>query len=99
MNYCVCFIAASNGSRAGSQRGRNSNGGMNISSYNIVQRKEPGIVKFTMEEIFQVTRNFSPSFKIGQGGFGAVYKAKLLDGTVVSVKRAKMVFFFFSIYF
>ncbi|QCE02721.1 Protein kinase [Vigna unguiculata] len=80
---------ASNGSRAGSQRGRNSNGGMNISSYNIVQRKEPGIVKFTMEEIFQVTRNFSPSFKIGQGGFGAVYKAKLLDGTVVSVKRAK----------
>ncbi|XP_014515159.1 calmodulin-binding receptor-like cytoplasmic kinase 2 isoform X1 [Vigna radiata var. radiata] len=77
------------GSRAGSQRGRNSNGGMNISSYNIVQRKEPGIVKFTMEEIFQVTRNFSPSFKIGQGGFGAVYKAKLLDGTVVAVKRAK----------
>lgn len=46
-------------------------------------------MKFTMEEIFQVTRNFSPSFKIGQGGFGAVYKAKLLDGTVVAVKRAK----------
>ena len=30
--------------------------------------------------------------KIGQGGFGAVYKAKLLDGTVVAVKRAKKVF-------
>lgn len=44
-----------------------------------------------MEEIIQVTRNFSPSFKIGQGGFGAVYKAKLLDGTVVAVKRAKKV--------
>ncbi|KAG4951016.1 hypothetical protein JHK85_044883 [Glycine max] len=42
-----------------------------------------------MEEIFRVTRNFSPSFKIGQGGFGAVYRAKLLDGTVVAVKRAK----------
>jgi len=97
MNYCVCFIASSNGlrggSRAGSQRGRGSSGGMSISSYNIVPKKEPGIVKFTMEEIFQVTRNFSPPFKIGQGGFGAVYKAKLLDGTVVAVKRAKKVYF------
>ncbi|ESW07093.1 hypothetical protein PHAVU_010G100700 [Phaseolus vulgaris] len=80
---------ASNGSRAGSRRGRASNGSMSISSYNIVPKKEPGIVKFTMEEIYQVTRNFSPSFKIGQGGFGAVYKAKLLDGSVVAVKRAK----------
>ncbi|KAK7292701.1 hypothetical protein RJT34_15553 [Clitoria ternatea] len=79
----------SNASRAGSQRGRGSNRGISISSYNLIQGKEPGIVKFTMEEIFQVTRNFSPSFKIGQGGFGAVYKAKLLNGTVVAVKRAK----------
>jgi len=44
-----------------------------------------------MEEIIQATRNFSPSFKIGQGGFGAVYKTKLLDGTIVAVKRAKKV--------
>ncbi|TKY63943.1 Calmodulin-binding receptor cytoplasmic kinase 2 [Spatholobus suberectus] len=74
----------SNASRAGSQRGR-----ISISSHNSIQGKEPGIVKFTMEEILQVTRNFSPSFKVGQGGFGAVYKAKLLDGNVVAVKRAK----------
>ncbi|XP_020213019.1 calmodulin-binding receptor-like cytoplasmic kinase 2 [Cajanus cajan] len=79
----------SNSSRTSSQRGRGSNRGTSISSLNLVPEKEPGIVKFTMEEIFQVTRNFSPSFKIGQGGFGAVYKAKLLDGTVVAVKRAK----------
>jgi hypothetical protein len=44
-----------------------------------------------MEEIIQATRNFSPSFKIGQGGFGAVYKTKLRDGTIVAVKRAKKV--------
>ncbi|CAJ1950169.1 unnamed protein product [Sphenostylis stenocarpa] len=81
--------SVSNISRAGSQRGRGPNGGMSIGSYNVIQGKEPGIVKFTMEEIYQVTRNFSPSFKIGQGGFGAVYKAKLLDGNVVAVKRAK----------
>ncbi|RDX60125.1 Calmodulin-binding receptor-like cytoplasmic kinase 2, partial [Mucuna pruriens] len=80
---------ASNASRSGSHRGRGSNRGISISSYNSVQAKEPGIVKFTMEEIFQVTKNFSPSFKIGQGGFGTVYKAKLFDGSVVAVKRAK----------
>ncbi|RZB59409.1 Calmodulin-binding receptor-like cytoplasmic kinase 2 isoform B [Glycine soja] len=83
------IAAVSNASRAGSQRGHGSKRGTSISSYNILPAKEPGSVEFTMEEIFRVTRNFSPSFKIGQGGFGAVYRAKLLDGTVVAVKRAK----------
>ncbi|XP_062221486.1 calmodulin-binding receptor-like cytoplasmic kinase 2 [Phragmites australis] len=45
---------------------------------------------FTMEEILTATKNFSPALKIGQGGFGAVYKGVLPDGTVVAVKRAKM---------
>ncbi|XP_057454663.1 calmodulin-binding receptor-like cytoplasmic kinase 2 [Lotus japonicus] len=79
----------SNPSRAGSRRGSGSNRGNHGSSHNSIHGKEPGIVKFTMEEIIKVTRNFSPSFKIGQGGFGTVYKAKLQDGTVVAVKRAK----------
>jgi serine/threonine protein kinase len=43
-----------------------------------------------MEEILRATTNFSPALKIGQGGFGAVYKGVLPDGTVVAVKRAKM---------
>jgi serine/threonine protein kinase len=46
---------------------------------------------FSMEEILRATTNFSPALKIGQGGFGAVYKGVLPDGTVVAVKRAKMV--------
>ncbi|KAJ8465958.1 hypothetical protein OPV22_028510 [Ensete ventricosum] len=44
---------------------------------------------FTMEEILKATKNFSPSLKIGQGGFGTVYKATLDDGTPIAVKRAK----------
>ncbi|KAE9595499.1 putative protein kinase RLK-Pelle-RLCK-IV family [Lupinus albus] len=79
---------ASEASRSESSKVSGSSRGINISLHNSIQG-EPGIVKFTMEEIFQVTRNFSPSFKIGQGGFGTVYKAKLLNGTVVAVKRAK----------
>ncbi|KAJ4806012.1 protein kinase family protein [Rhynchospora pubera] len=44
---------------------------------------------FTMEEILRATNNFYPGLKIGQGGFGTVYKGTLDDGTLVAVKRAK----------
>ena len=46
---------------------------------------------FSIEEILTATNNFSPALKIGQGGFGAVYKGVLPDGTVVAVKRAMQV--------
>uniref|UniRef100_A0A1J3D486 non-specific serine/threonine protein kinase n=1 Tax=Noccaea caerulescens TaxID=107243 RepID=A0A1J3D486_NOCCA len=45
--------------------------------------------RFTIDEINEATKNFSPSFRIGQGGFGTVYKARLRDGTTVAIKRAK----------
>nr|GMC89512.1 calmodulin-binding receptor-like cytoplasmic kinase 2 [Ipomoea batatas] len=54
--------------------------------------KEPGSVQFTIEEIIKATKNFSLSLKIGQGGFGTVYKGRLGDGTLVAVKRAKKVY-------
>lgn len=52
---------------------------------------QSGNVQITMEEIYRATTNFSPSFKIGQGGFGTVYKGRLKDGTIVAIKRAKKV--------
>ncbi|GJM87387.1 hypothetical protein PR202_ga03336 [Eleusine coracana subsp. coracana] len=45
---------------------------------------------FSMEEILRATSNFSAAVKIGQGGFGSVYRGVLPDGTVVAVKRAKL---------
>lgn len=54
-------------------------------------RKETGTMRFNMEEILQATKNFSPSLKVGQGGFGTVYKGTLDDGTLIAVKRAKKV--------
>ncbi|CAK9134390.1 unnamed protein product [Ilex paraguariensis] len=81
----------SNASGAGRERRRSSssNYGIYSSSNNSTQMRVPGSVKFTLAEIYQATRNFSPSFKIGQGGFGTVYKGRLEDGTIVAVKRAK----------
>ncbi|KAM0011386.1 putative protein kinase RLK-Pelle-RLCK-IV family [Helianthus debilis subsp. tardiflorus] len=51
--------------------------------------REPGSIKFTLPEITAATKNFSPALKVGQGGFGTVYKGQLKDGTLVAVKRAK----------
>ncbi|KAM1360813.1 hypothetical protein ACFX1X_026335 [Malus domestica] len=48
-----------------------------------------GSVHLTLKQIKKTTRNFSQSQQVGEGGFGTVYKARLDDGQVVSIKRAK----------
>ncbi|KAL3643560.1 hypothetical protein CASFOL_014375 [Castilleja foliolosa] len=41
---------------------------------------------FTYRQIKAATDNFDPANKIGEGGFGSVYKGTLLDGTFIAVK-------------
>ncbi|KAK6162291.1 hypothetical protein DH2020_002132 [Rehmannia glutinosa] len=81
----------SEASSSGSEKRRSTNRGIYSSSNDSTHTREPGSFKFTMQEIYKATRNFSPSFKIGQGGFGTVYKGQLEDGTLVAVKRAKKI--------
>ncbi|XP_022134153.1 probable leucine-rich repeat receptor-like serine/threonine-protein kinase At3g14840 isoform X2 [Momordica charantia] len=42
---------------------------------------------FTLRQIKAATNNFDASNKIGEGGFGPVYKGFLLDGTIIAVKQ------------
>ncbi|KAI7730635.1 hypothetical protein M8C21_015978 [Ambrosia artemisiifolia] len=42
---------------------------------------------FSLYEVSRATRNFSDSNKIGEGGFGYVYKGVLEDGKEITVKR------------
>ncbi|WCJ42929.1 calmodulin-binding receptor-like cytoplasmic kinase 1 [Euphorbia peplus] len=70
---------------------QNSSGFKFSSSYSSSSyRSGPiGTLAFSIEEIFKATANFSSANKIGEGGFGIVYKGKLMDGSLVAVKRAK----------
>ncbi|KAK7389373.1 hypothetical protein VNO78_24339 [Psophocarpus tetragonolobus] len=42
---------------------------------------------FTLRQIKVATNNFNVSNKIGEGGFGPVYKGCLSDGTLITVKQ------------
>ncbi|XP_048131403.1 G-type lectin S-receptor-like serine/threonine-protein kinase At1g61370 [Rhodamnia argentea] len=42
---------------------------------------------FSFDSILLATNNFNISNKLGQGGFGPVYKGKLKDGKEIAVKR------------
>ncbi|XP_047308880.1 calmodulin-binding receptor-like cytoplasmic kinase 3 isoform X2 [Impatiens glandulifera] len=46
-------------------------------------------VHLNLSQIAKATQNFSSSMKIGEGGFGNVYKALLTNGQIVAVKQAK----------
>ncbi|XP_044472777.1 cold-responsive protein kinase 1-like [Mangifera indica] len=41
---------------------------------------------YTYGELRKATENFSVANKIGQGGFGSVYKGRLQDGTLAAIK-------------
>ncbi|CAA7402430.1 unnamed protein product [Spirodela intermedia] len=42
---------------------------------------------FSLKQIKAATRNFHPDNKIGEGGFGPVYKGVLPDGSMIAVKQ------------
>ncbi|KAL2247445.1 UNVERIFIED_CONTAM: putative LRR receptor-like serine/threonine-protein kinase [Sesamum indicum] len=42
---------------------------------------------FTLRQIKAATNNFDNANKIGEGGFGPVYKGVLSDGTIIAVKQ------------
>ncbi|KAL4625377.1 hypothetical protein ACB092_05G021200 [Castanea dentata] len=47
----------------------------------------PDLLIFDLSCIVAATENFSPTNKLGQGGFGSVYKGLLSNGQQIAVKR------------
>ncbi|XP_019094625.1 PREDICTED: probable LRR receptor-like serine/threonine-protein kinase At1g29720 [Camelina sativa] len=44
-------------------------------------------VCFTWRQLQAATNNFDQANKLGEGGFGSVFKGKLSDGTIIAVKQ------------
>ncbi|KAK6932456.1 PAN/Apple domain [Dillenia turbinata] len=53
----------------------------------ISQGNQPELPQFMFNTIAVATENFSITNKLGEGGFGSVYKGKLIDEQEVAVKR------------
>ncbi|CAN6356531.1 unnamed protein product [Urochloa humidicola] len=51
------------------------------------QGKNSEFSVFDFEQLLEATNNFSKQNKLGQGGFGAVYKGQFPDGLEIAVKR------------
>ncbi|XP_042403772.1 calmodulin-binding receptor-like cytoplasmic kinase 2 [Zingiber officinale] len=58
------------------------------SSYGKSETRQERII-FSIEEINKATSNFAIENRIGQGAFGAIYKGKLKDGSLIAVKQDK----------
>ncbi|OAY28761.1 hypothetical protein MANES_15G092500v8 [Manihot esculenta] len=64
-----------------------------LSHYNVLMTLHGTVVSsiqntnlYTYRELRTATENFSPANKIGEGGFGSVYKGRLKDGTAAAIK-------------
>ncbi|XP_034898845.1 G-type lectin S-receptor-like serine/threonine-protein kinase At4g27290 isoform X1 [Populus alba] len=69
------------------QKNRKMTGDLQRTSNNKDLKEELELPFFNMDELACATNNFSVSNKLGQGGFGPVYKGTLTDGREIAVKR------------
>ncbi|CAI9757070.1 unnamed protein product [Fraxinus pennsylvanica] len=56
------------------------------SERNIENLSEENVKLYSYKELQLATENFNPRNKIGEGGFGSVYKGRLKDGSLAAVK-------------
>nr|XP_023874188.1 LOW QUALITY PROTEIN: cysteine-rich receptor-like protein kinase 10 [Quercus suber] len=63
---------------------------MDSSIYGNDNNNRGEIYYFNLITILAATNNFSDANKLGEGGFGPVYKGKLINGKEIAVKRLSM---------
>ncbi|XP_011625611.2 cysteine-rich receptor-like protein kinase 10 isoform X1 [Amborella trichopoda] len=70
-----------------SRKSLNTKNGHEEEGCTIVQGEEKFSLLFYLDTIIHATSNFCDENKLGEGGFGPVYKGKLYDGREIAVKR------------
>ncbi|EEC74913.1 hypothetical protein OsI_10854 [Oryza sativa Indica Group] len=74
----------------GSESRGNQNGSAAVTSPRsgqVISRAGSNVRVFSLKELKLATRNFHMMNCIGRGGFGAVYKGNLKDGTQIAIKK------------
>ena len=62
--------------------------------YRTVLSTVQNVTLYSYKELRIATENFSPANKIGQGGFGSVYKVSTLKYVTPSFSASKFLFFY-----
>ncbi|CAJ2648777.1 unnamed protein product [Trifolium pratense] len=81
---CAYFFWSWSSKRSGQTNQENQIANL---SGDVKQVKIEDLPLFEFKNISTATNNFSSANKIGQGGFGSVYKGELPDGLEIAVKR------------
>ncbi|BAS83388.1 cold-responsive protein kinase 1 isoform X2 [Oryza sativa Japonica Group] len=74
----------------GSESRGNQNGSAAVTSPRsgqVISRAGSNVRVFSLKELKLATRNFHMMNCVGRGGFGAVYKGNLKDGTQIAIKK------------
>ncbi|KAI7747713.1 hypothetical protein M8C21_014593 [Ambrosia artemisiifolia] len=94
ITYFICHITRKNRqnrrvaeSRPRTRAVRGRDGSTSVVSVSESQLFDPSLNKIEMVDLVNATRNFSPDLIVGDGSFGYVYKARLVSGATVAVKK------------